>query len=262
MTSPAISPDGVRYLTMAGGKRVARPFHYRWLMPKLIGTEPIAWKAWTVGAGIAIMLGAWALTGHSEVGIFAAAVPGVAKISKKFPVLIDPFAMALALWSAAAFVHGFWPVGVVLSLVAGAAKESAPIFAAAYAWHPLGLVGLAAPAIRHCFKQGDDVLDDENKWVLAHPFKASVKYHKGVPPWVYVLPWGGLLAGFVGPYSWQLIVTVALAYGMVLMATDTVRLYQWAWPVVAWQAYVVFGPDWMLLLFVLTAVNPFATDGI
>lgn len=262
MTLPAISPDGVRYLTMAGGKRVARPFHYRWLMPKVIGENPTRWVWWSLGSVIAMATGAWALTGSPQVGMFAFAVPGVAKITKKFPVLVDPAAMAFALWSAAALQHGYWPIGIVLALLAGTAKESAPVFAAAYAWNPLGLIGLVAPAIRHLFKEGEDVLDEENKWILAHPFKASIKYHKAVPPWVYVFPWGGLLAGFVGPYSWQLLITIMLAYGMVAMATDTVRLYQWAWPMVAWQAFIAFGPNWMFLLFVLTLVNPFATDGI
>ena len=38
-----LTPDGVRYLSMAEGLRVPRPFHYRWALPLLLRQNRTAW---------------------------------------------------------------------------------------------------------------------------------------------------------------------------------------------------------------------------
>lgn len=46
-----------------------------------------------------------------------------------------------------------------------------------------------------------------------------------------LLPWGACLLAILNP-SWQLLAVLAFGYAQLLVATDTVRLYQQAAPVV------------------------------
>ena len=62
--------------------------------------------------------------------------------------------------------------------------------------------------------------------------------------------------------SWQLAAVLALAYGQLLIATDTVRLYQWAAPTVAIAATSAVEPQWWPVLIALTVFNPLRGDGV
>jgi len=188
-------------------------------------------------------------------------LPGIA-FSVRHPVLVDAFGMALAL-GAALMLSVCWPIAIVLALLAGCTRETAPIWAAVYAWNPLLLVGLVPVGVRWLMRSGPDVLDPKNAWILEHPIKASIEFHAGrwTDPLLMVLPWGGLLAGITA-FTVQTLVAVGLGYSQLLVATDAVRLYQWAAPVLALAA-VAAVPAWALPIVALTVIfNPWKGPGI
>lgn len=261
-----VTPDGCRYLAMAEGRRVARPFHYRFALPAVCGPWPEYWRAVQLGAvGLVAVAGAW-YGGFGWRGLFVAVFvfgcAGVIRFNLEHPVLVDLPAIAIALCAAAAWQDGLWPAAVLLVLVAGSVKETSPVFAALWAWSPLLLVGLIVPAVRHLMRAGPDVLDAENRWILDHPFAASRKYHAGLwSPLVWIWPWGvGLVA--LADLSPQLVATVAVAYAQCAMATDSVRLYQWAWPVVAVAAAGAVPAAWLVPLAVMHLASPFKGQGL
>ncbi len=66
-----------------------------------------------------------------------------------------------------------------------------------------------------------------------------------------VAPWGVCLAALYYP-SWQTVVVLVLAYAQLLVATDTVRLYQTAaGPTVALAAATIIPTQWLPLALAL-----------
>jgi len=265
-----VTPDGRRYLAIANGERVARPFHYRWLVPWICGTHARRWR-WTAEistAGLALTA-AWWVQLHGFDWRYQLAAPflvaglmGVWGFNRTYPVLVDAPAMLLALLAACTLEAGWWPAAIVFVLLAGATKETAPGFAALWAWNPVLLVGLVAPAIRFLQRSGEDVLDERNAWILAHPFRAAREFHQG--RWLdwrlMVAPWGVLLTALWEP-DVQLVVVLAVAYGQLLVATDSVRLYQWAWPAALVAALGVVPAELLAVAVIAHLYNPFAGDG-
>lgn len=254
-----VTPDGARYLAMAQ-RRVARPFHLRWLLPALCGRDLTNWRNVTRGALLAVA-GLTALYSGSPWMLAVGLLPGLAFAWRR-PVLVDPLGMALALGSAL-LLPVCWPAAVAVACLAGMVRETAPIWAAVYAFNPIPLLGLVPVAARALMRQGDDVLDAENAWILAHPIKAAQKYHAGL--WLdwrtMVAPWGGLLVALAG-LDLRLGLALALGYAQLLVATDSVRLYQWAAPAMALAAVNVT-PGWALPLVALAIVfNPWKGSGV
>ena len=254
-----LTPDGARYLA-ASHQRVARPFHLRWLLPTVLGDNQRRWEYCTRLSVLAIGVLCGLYT-HSVWMAAVCALPGIT-FNWRHPVLVDAPAMATALAAAVVFPH-CWPAAVALALLSGTIRETAPVWAAIYAWNPLLLVGLLPVAARAVQRQGDDVLDSQNAWILAHPFKASQAFHLGQwSSWqIMVAPWATLVASVAG-LTTQLIVALAAGYGQLLIATDSVRLYQWAAPVLA-LACVHMLPSWALPLVALSIIfNPFRGEGL
>lgn len=269
-----VTPDGQRYV-MASTQRVARPFHYRWLVPKLCKNDALRWRYMTAASLAACDVLIYCYAGGGLRGVAASLMAlgfaGVFKFNWKHPVLVDAPGMACALGSAVAFQHGVGTLGIALALLGGCVRETSPVFAALYAWNPLALIGVLPVAVRHLQREGPDVLDPGNRWVLDHPFRASQQFHLGkrwrndlpvqtLPCAAYVLPWGGALVAVAHP-SAQFVCTVAVAYALVAVATDTMRLYQWSWPVVVLCAVHAVPLSWLPLLVILTIANPFQGDG-
>ena len=254
-----LTPDGYRYLASTQ-KRVARPFHLRWLLPKLCGLHERRWKAAAYGSVAAV----GALTAWYSGSVWMACVvflPGVA-FNFKNPVLVDAAGMALALLSAVLLPFS-WPLAMLVAFVAGCVRETSPVWAAVYAWNPLLLVGLVPVAVRWFQRQGPDVLDAENAWIIKHPIQASMKYHHGRwTDWnLMVAPWGGMLAGLAG-FGPRLALALALGYSQLVVATDSVRLYQWAAPSLALACTGAL-PVWSLPFVAVSVVfNPWKGPGI
>jgi hypothetical protein len=258
-----LTPDGVRYFA-AAEQRVARPFHLRWLLPRLLGDNFKRWQYVTHGALFALLPLMYVYAGGGWRGLAAAlmvlGLSGVWKFNRKYPVLVDATGVCLALSSAVAFQHGLWPLGLALALVGGCVRETSPIFAALYCWNPLALLGMVAPAVRSLQREGPDVLDGENEWILRHPFRAGWIFHRHKLFMNYVLPWGAAVVAFANG-SPQLALTCAVAYAQCLVATDTIRLYQWAFPVVLVAAVGAVPLAWLPVIVAITLANPFAGEG-
>ena len=265
MKPPTLTPDSARYLTV---RTPPAPFHLRVLIPWLCGHSAIRWYVATWVGSALIALGT-ALMAPGWPGIAAAALvlalPSV-RFSLSHVVLVDMAALGLATTSAGLAVHGWIIPALIVALLAGAAKETAPVFAALFAWNPLLLVGLVVPAIVKLVRTpGTDVLNEpEHAWILAHPIQAGRKYHHrmvvdAMP--VLLTPWGACILALGAP-SLQLGATLVVAYGQLFVATDTVRLYQWAAPVVAVSATSAVDPRWWPLMVLVTLFNPFRGDGV
>lgn len=264
MSEIAVTPDGMRYLKRT---ELPAPFHLRWLVPFLCRDESTRWDAaaWLGFAGLTF--GTWALVGGwagVAAALLVAVLPSV-RFGLAHRVLVDLPALGLATLSAAAWVNGWTVVAVVLAVVAGASKETAPVFAAVFAWTPVLLIGLIAPVVIDALRRrGVDDLDEHNTWILAHPVQASRQYHAGFVTHLdprLVAPWGAAVVALAAP-SWQLAAVLVLAYGQLVVATDTVRLYQWAAPVVAVSAIAAVPWQWWPVLIVVTAFNPLRGDGV
>jgi hypothetical protein len=274
------TPDGVRYLHLGQGDPVPKPYHLRWLIPRLCRADFRRWRAaslvsWALATiMVGLMAPSWQ-TGIAAAALFAV-LPGIV-YNLRHPILVDLPALALAVTAAVLARHGYLETAVAVSLLAGACKEPAPLFAAIYAWNPILLVGLLGPAVTSLVKKAGSIdrdplrfwqvsgrgYDPEFAWILRHPFRAGWKYHR--PLWldgtVMVAPWGGALVAVTNP-SWQLLAALTVGYAQLLVATDSVRLYQWAAPVVCVAAATAVPVTWLVLLVVLSCWNPLAGDGV
>jgi hypothetical protein len=256
-----MSPDGWRYLRLADGEPVPIPYHLRWLLPRLVGSDRKRWGIVQHASLAALTIAMRAYTGTWSSAALVLTLPGVSTINRRHPVLVDLPAMTLAVASAAAVKRGQWGLGAVLSLAGGATKESAPIFAAVYAWNPLPLVGLAAPALRYRTPAGDDGIADFSKACLDQPWAMAwfTRREHLTDPKVWLAPWGALLAGFT--WNPQTLLTLALAYAQCLRAVDNARLYQWAAPVVAANVTRELPRSTWLPIALATAFNPWRGEG-
>jgi hypothetical protein len=193
---------------------------------------------------------------------------GVWRIHLRWPVLVDASSMTWAIGSAIAMQHRYQVLGVALSLVAGCIKETGPVFAACYAWNPLPLIGLVAPILRRLtVSVGTDIFDEQEASILAHPVRAGLSSHRGkwLDPFTMLTPWGiGIIASITSDLTIlpMLLTTVALGYGQLLVATDTVRLYQWAAPPVILASMTVVPPVLALPALLIHFINPWSGDGV
>lgn len=260
-----LGPDAARYIVAARGERVVKPFHLRWLLPKVCGDNVRRWWAvWALSWPVLAAGTAWLAWGLGwQRAAFAAvvvvALPGVWGPSAVRPIGVDLPAMALSSVAAAAAVHGVWWLAVPFAILAATIKEQAPVWVAVWAWSPVPLVALAAPLVRHLLhRPGMDSVTSANP-VLAdvhdHPIATAIEAHRGRwrNAWVMVAPWGVGLAGLLH-LSPSLVVALVLAYAQLIVATDTVRLYQSAAGVpVALAAAQVIPTPWLALAAVLHA---------
>jgi hypothetical protein len=262
-----LGPDAARYILAGRGERVARPFHLRWLLPVICGDNLRRWQAvwlasWAVAAA-GMFTWSYARTDDWRPAAAATALlvalPGVLGPTVVRPVGVDLPALALSLTAVALLEHGWWPLAIVTVLIAASIKESSPVWASLWAWHPLLLVGLLAPLVRSVFWRPklDQVTMQPNLLeVHEHPVRTALAAHAGQwrDAWVMVAPWGICLAALYAP-SWQLVAVLVVAYLQLLVATDTVRLlHTAAGPAVALAAAQVIPPQLLLLAVVVHVV--------
>lgn len=240
-TGHQLSPDGQYYLRHP--LPLPTPYRLRWLWPTILGPRPLAW-----GFVSAFSIAAACLLFEPRAAWLFVWLPMVA-LNVRLPVLVDAPAFALALGSAWAAQRGSWALSVALGLAAGASKESAPIFAAAWSLSPWPLVGLLAAGWWR------KAAPPDQPW-LERPWRSArrdpLDWRRLLLPWGAVLPlaWAGaawdratLAAGL----------SLALGYAQLLRSMDDARLYQWAFPAVAVLACRV--DAWWVLP--LLAAHPF-----
>lgn len=256
-----VGPDAARYLYAADGGEVPRPFHLRWLLPTLCGTDVKRWWiAWSTGwvlavagmFGLVVAGGPWQVAAGSTALLLG--LPGFLGPTVTIPVGVDIPATGLALCGAALCAHDVWWVGVAVIALSAAIRETTPVWTAVWLWSPLPLLALAAPVLAAWFRPtGPDPLGDKFQWIADHPIKSALDAHQGRwrDGWLMVAPWGVCLVGLVSP-SWPLMVALILAYGQLLVATDTVRLlHHGAGVPLAVAAAQIIPTDWLLLAVVV-----------
>ena len=251
----SLGPDAARYWIAAQGQPVARPFHLRWFLPWMCGHNfRIWWSVWG-WSWLALSVGMYVLAHHHlddhaaalVATILVVALPGVWGPKVVRPIGVDLPAMALGALAAANAATGQWWAAIPFVLLAGSVKESAPVFAALWAWSPIPLIGLAAPTIRALVAKPavDPVTALRHlREIHDHPIRTALAARQWRDGWVMVAPWGVCLAALLNLSPW-VIVTLAVAYLQLLVATDTVRLvHTAAAPVVAIAAVQVIPPQW------------------
>ena len=243
---------------------VFTPFHRRPLIPLIARGNTHAWQA--VTGGSLILTGpvlVWWLTlmgaPHPLYGVLLYALLwGVFGMLVMCPVLVDAPGTLLSLVGAGYYLQTGDGIGLVLiALLAGTVKEHAPVFMALYAWSPLPLIGLLFTLYAE-YRGTVRPTDADTIFALHHPFTHARRFRDRYTfHHVLVSPWGVLLPlAFIHP-SWQLWVTLAVAYGQLLIASDVSRLYHAAFPVVILCALQVPGLDnWWPLLLLAQWINP------
>jgi len=264
MPTVRLGPDSARYLLAGSGERVAKPFHLRVLLPWVCGESHrrwnvVWWLSWPLAAAGMLWWGAdagWWAAGASAVLLLSLA--GVFGPHVVRPVGVDLPSMAVSIVAVAAFHHGWWPLAVALILVAAAIKESAPVWAALWAWHPLLLAGLVVPLIIGLWRRPElDQVTSQGvlREVHDHPIRTAFEHHAG--RWRdprMVLQWGGCLAALhaAPPRVWA---TLAVAHLQLVVATDTYRLlHTAAGPLVALTAAQNVPTEWLPYLCAVSLV--------
>jgi hypothetical protein len=257
----AVSIDGSMYLRAGAGERVPAPYSFRWLLPAILRGRVLLW---VIVGTVSLALIPFAFAAYAgqrtEHWLWAAAIfccLPILRVMFILPVLTDATAFLLALVSATLAVTDHTVAAVVVALLAGGCRESAPVFAALWAWSPWPLLGvLGAGWWVKRPPPNDPSVPDFMREVLGNPIKTVFERRKEawLDPFLYLFPWGGALVGLAAG-TWQVIVTMAVAYAQLIVATDNVRLFQWAAPVLVVAAVDVLPVHWMPLLFVLTLVQ-------
>jgi hypothetical protein len=210
------------------------PYSRRWLLPVLLRKRIWLWTAISAASFVAIGPLIYELTGSLLSVWLLVWLPGM-RFNIRFPILADPVAFALVLGSVTAGIAGYEIMACLLIVIAGQVKESAPIFALLLYHSPLfagcaALTTILAILIGRWFS-----VPSENP-KITHPFRSALAKHDPFDWAVMVLPWGLipvlLLLAPTGYWTWVAAVSLLLAYGQLVMAQDTARLYQWAAPAI------------------------------
>ena len=264
----SLSPDGRFYLSMGKGDPVPRPYSLRWLWPFLLGASPRAWEivsglalvAW--GPAFLFFLGAWGFSpadGLKGVALLCG-LPALFRLNSRFPILVDAPAFLLALASAGAALSGRPASAAALALLAGASKESAPIFAAAFSLSPWPLLGLLAVG---WWRRPGPIPGWASEW-LSSPVRAARKVALGsILDWkVMLLPWGllaplAVFAPWEGRAAWAAGLSLALGYSSLALAQDRARLFSWAAPALIVVALPALPPSWAAAALLAHAFNPY-----
>lgn len=258
-----LGPDAQRYMIAGDGRPVARPFHLRWMLPAVCKTDPRRWWAvWAVSWPLLFASVAWLGSSMGwpralAAAVFTVALPGVWGPQVVRPVGVDLPAMALGAMAAALTVNGHAVWGVVVVCLVAHVKETAPVFAALWAWHPVLLVGLVMVAFNAAvIRPGMDPVTERFREIHDRPIRAAWEYRKALNSpnlpwwrngWVLVAPWGVCLAGLYRP-SWAVVTALAAAYAQLVVATDTNRLlHTAAGPALALAAAGNIPTPWLLV---------------
>lgn len=263
-----LGPDATRYVLAARGTPLPRPFHLRWLLPKALGDDVRAWRlvwllSWPVAA---VGMFGWRFAAGDDWRVALAgtvmllALPGILGPSVSIPVQVDLPALALTLvgvWWITLGHPAQVAAGVAVVAVAACISEKAPLVAALTSWSLWPLMALAVVGVTYVLrKPGPDPLGAFFQDIADHPIRTALEHHAGRwrDGWMMVAPWGVCLAALVGA-DWQVVVVLVVAYGQLLVATDTVRLvHHVAGPVMAATAAHVVPVEWLLFAVALHVV--------
>lgn len=268
-----LSPDERFYMNPK--EKPPAPYVYRWLPRLLFVKNHGAWR-WASRLSMFLcgpllyevlvmwglepqqaLLGVWLFVGFN----------GVFGINHLFLGLVDQLGMVFMLASTLAALKGQVVMSAILALIGGSCSERTPVFAAISAMSFWPLIGIISPILARKFiEPGPIPLPNNPKafWWLKTPVMNVGKKTNGprIMDWkMMILPWGAcaiLLPLGCTEASLELLFSAAIAlvvgYGQLRIATDTHRLYQWAFvPVLAISVLSV--PLWAYPLIIV--LHPF-----
>lgn len=263
-----VFPDGERYFSR---ERLTVPFSLRWLLRDICGQSEIAWRLFQDLSVILIPIVSYyyflslgfsdnlALIG----GALVCGLNGVILVNYALKYMSDGFGMLCMVTSLWLFKINQWELAVLVTIIGSMANEKVFIYTALISLNPYALIGGIVVLLRFLiykhaesdFKGGDDI--------VKHPLKAGYEWHKGY--WFdikrSVLVWGITIIA-IANMNIHLAVVLAVAYGSVLLATDSTRLIMWAFPIVISSALPVFPIDWSVPLIAVHWFNPYRVNCI
>lgn len=257
---PGLAPDSRYYLELGEGKRVPEPFCWRAGWPTFLGRLGKRARAWQAVVCLSLMVQGAAianLAGTPIAAVLLMGLPGGARFSVRYPLLVDaPTLAALLLVAAWPPVHPLFG-SFALALM----RENALIWQAVLTreWWPLAVLPLAVGLGWLSSRRKPSEQAGDNLWIT-HPLRTSLAGRRGM--WcsfaLMVLPWGVVLPLALLSPSWELAGVLALGYLPLAGVSDTARVYQWAAPsliLIALQAPVP-AMAWPMLL-ILHFCNPY-----
>lgn len=234
----AVTHDGMQYLAPAAERK--SPFQLRWLLPAVLPRNPWAWAA---VSWVALVCTCLLFPGDLWTCAAWVALPWF-RCMAAAPVLVDAPAFAMSL-ACRRWPNPLWGLGAAVS-------ERMPVMAALMVWDApesllVVLVGMFWAGAAYL------LLEPSGKHTMPSATERLLDWR------TMLAPWGLGVAALLIP-GWTLpeVALVAVAYGQMLVATDSVRMYQWAAPVVLPRAIAAIPLRLRLPAMVLHWLNPWA----
>jgi hypothetical protein len=259
-----LTPDGSKYLDMAGGNRVPLPYHFRFLLPLVFRKSVLAWHvaavaSYGVASGlVSTIAGVYGLSFAQSVlaGCLFGSLP-VVRNGSSMPVLVDGTAFAMTAATILLCLTGHPWLGLACALVGASVKETVPVFSALGALSFVPLPGLIVPLVRLLivpYVSGDRP-ETKTPFLYARRFQSRRLFDVTR----MCLPWGACLLALLSP-SWPVFLSLAASYGLLFVTTDSTRVFQLAAIPVCVSAASVVGDGWVVLVILAHLMNPFQGD--
>ena len=261
--------DSKRYFAMGRGILQYPPFHKRWLLPYLFKYRDKAWISSTLM--IVSLLPVVTYLYLTSLGLTTAqaffgsmlvlGLNGIYKMNVLHPILVDSYAIFFSLLSAISFLNGNILTGIMFSVIGGCIKESTPVFSFLFGFNALALLGFVSPILCRWYSPhaDKDMLGRHGR--LDDFIKTSDVLHKGrwFHPAVMLAPWGVCLIALLStpPVLYWVMLALLVSYGQVVIATDSVRLYQQSFPVLVYAACLLVPAQFYLILVLVHWLNPY-----
>ena len=159
------------------------------------------------------------------------------------PFLVDGPALGLTAASALLACSGHPVASAIIALVGAGVKEHVPVFAALAAWSPWPLVGLAVTAVLWLTRTPGPSSHPSQE----HPFVAAraMQAERLLTAQYSLMPWGVCLAAAFAP-TVPMLASLAVGYGMLFVAVDSSRVFQWAAIPVCLAAAAALPDQWLI----------------
>jgi len=259
-----VFPDGKRYIS---DERLPLPFSLRWLLRSIAGKNETIWTLFSCIPVLLIPIVSYHLFlahGFSENlaligGALVCGLSGVTLVNYALKYMSDGFGMLCMVTSLWLFKIDQWELAVLVTVIGSMANEKTFVYSALMSSNPLALIG-GIPVLLRWLLYKHATPDDD---LLKTPFKTGVQFHKNF--WMdakrSVLIWGVTIIAFAS-IDIHLAVVLLVAYGSVLLATDSTRLIQWAFPIMILYTLPLFPEAWAIPLIALHWFNPYRLNCI
>ena len=263
-----VFPDGERYFS---NERLCMPFSLRWLLRDICRQNETLWNVFAYIPVIAIPVISYyyfLALGFTDFqatigGALVCGLGGVTLVNYALKYLSDGFGMLCMITALWLFKIDLTLWGILVTLIGSMANEKTFVYVTLMSLNPYALIGAIPVLIRYLvYKHADsDYLGGDE--IIKHPFKSGIEFHKGFwfDPKRSVLVWGVTIIAFAN-MNIHLAVVLLVAYGSILLATDSTRLIHWAFPIMVASMLSITPDSWLIPLTVLHWFNPYRANCI